>query len=294
MKGYIRPGLEASLLGNPPKGQRNGRLYCLRILRYVRQRVFSDEHLWNLRIKELLHLIDLHDTIPKHILNFSYTEKSTSFCELAWTYAAQLEGTPDLMNPTTHGLLQQAEKYHELAITELRKIHQPNQLALQQRLGAQICVLRIRRLEQGLQQISGGTEPSVPEDQTEITGSISTGPTTLRQEIKALRTSGLSKIKETDQIYVESELHAPWLDGLVGMDHRQRISQHQKSFWTIDAAIDLLLIEQGEASEEAVAEAWTWVQKYKTRSLARKIGIRSDIPESILGPILASPVARPM
>jgi hypothetical protein len=116
----------------------------------------------------------------------------------------------------------------------------------------------------------------------------------LRQEIKALRSRGLSKVKETEQIYVESELEASCLDGLLGMDHRQRILQHQKSFWATDTAINLLLTEKGEASDETVAEVWTWVQKYKARSLARTIGIRSAIPESILGPILASPVACPM
>ncbi|KAF2679725.1 hypothetical protein K458DRAFT_490373 [Lentithecium fluviatile CBS 122367] len=297
----IRWECTADWLSSAPKGQRNKRLYCLLMLRNARQYHFSNKHFWDLRIIELQHLLTLYGKLPKPIRDATRL-MSQWYCELSQTYVALAEGKHNLQDPKTHEALLEADKYCDLAVKALRNEYKPNLLGIQLRFGALITILKIRQLEQQLEQASGTTDQPTCQEQTEEATSRhpDVDPSTLAKEITALRSAGLEKLKECEQIFTISELEASWLDdgltgldGLDGVEHRQRLSAFHGSFYTIYNAITLLLVER-EPSQDTVNQVWGWVQKYKARSLTRTIGMRSAIPPSLLKLILASNDARPI
>jgi hypothetical protein len=129
-------------LTNPPKGQRNKRLYCLFLLRNTRQYHFSNKKLWGLRIAELQYLLELYPTLPRLIrVNLGYS-KSSWLVNLTLTVMAQLETTPDLTNQRETAILLEAERFSNQALGELRKGCQIGMLATHQRASAQICVMK--------------------------------------------------------------------------------------------------------------------------------------------------------
>jgi CHAT domain-containing protein len=280
-------------LSNPPKGQRMKRLFCLFMLREARQYNYSDKHLWKLRIQELEQILDFHSRLPPSLHEVTRSQRSAWLAALASTYMAQLEGAPDLSDPSVYTLLLAADEYCDMAIKELRSHHQPGPFLMQQRLGAQICLLKISRLEE---RVKNGLEKTYTSNPGGLQGSEVTSDDidsieSLEREMQALRTLGLQKVQESERISTASELEASWANGLDGVRERQRVLEFQASFWTVHNAIHLLLKEQ-KLTDATITAIWSWVQKYKARSLARTIGSRSDIPPGMLSQILASPAAR--
>ncbi|KAH7399640.1 CHAT domain-containing protein [Pyrenochaeta sp. MPI-SDFR-AT-0127] len=286
----------ADWLSNAPKGQKNKRSFCLLMLHHARQYYFSEKDFWSLRITETLQVLDLYAKIPEFMREITRTCFSSWLTALAFTYHAKLGGMPDLSDPAVYGLLLEAEKYNNMAIEELQSNYLQSSLANQQRLGAQICILKIRGLEQQLEQQSKSAYDSQQQEKVNDATAhrVSVAPEVVEEEITTLRNIGLEKIKKTEQIYTDSELESSWLDGIDGVEHRQRISQFHVSILTVHTAINLLLTGQQRTSQEAVNEVWRWVQKFKARSLARTIGMRSAIPPGLLKLILASDDARPI
>ncbi|OBT46348.1 hypothetical protein VE00_02777 [Pseudogymnoascus sp. WSF 3629] len=281
-----------------PKGQRDKRLFCLLTVREARQLHFSDMHFWDLRVRELNHLLELYPKLPRQILEFSSFSKGSWLAALTLTYTAQLDYISDFRDQKTIELLSTAERYNDAALEELRQRYHPVQVAIQQRTGARICMLHILRLKQLSQTDSPGAGIESGEQKTDIDNStdahVSVAPVDTFADINTIRTIGLDKIKESDKIYTESELHASWNDGLHGINDRQSISAFHASSFTIYTAINLLLAEPGGASKDTIAEIWKWVQKYKARSLARTIGIHASDPPGLVSQIMASEKARPV
>lgn len=286
-------------LAKPPKGKRDMRLFCLLMMREARQLYLMEMHFWDLRICELNHLLELYPKLPRPVRDFSSFYQGEFLSSLALTYLAKLDHVSSLKEQETADLLSAAERYNDAAIEELRQRYHPVQLAVQQRAGGQICLLKILRLKQLSQgNASGATmEPQEPKldiitsvDAHSHTGAVNTYAL---DDIKTIRNIGLDKIKEADQIYTESELHASWSDGLHGINDRHSLSSFNANSLTIVMAINLLLAEPGKTSQDTLTSIWRWVQKSKARSLARTIGIKAT-PPGLVSQIMASTEARPL
>jgi CHAT domain-containing protein len=196
--------------------------------------------------------------------------------------------TRDLLNQRESAILLEAEKFSKLALDELQNDCHNGILANHQRASAQICVMKVRRLEQLLKAASDSTEETEGFTMPDM-------PSNPVAEIREIRRVGLEKIKEAEEIYSSREAQASWLDGLQGVDNRQSILNFHASFFTIQTGIDLLQAEPGGVTQETVSEVWEWVQKYKARSLARSIGmIRGSDPPELVRQILASTDTRPL
>jgi hypothetical protein len=94
-------------------------------------------------------------------------------------------------------------------------------------------------------------------------------------EVKRLRAIGIVKVKQADEILTKRGIRVSWSDGLDGFSHRQDIAAFHGSALTVRTAISLLLAEQSDLPQETVLSVCSWIQKYKARSLARTIGVRS-------------------
>ncbi|CZR62705.1 uncharacterized protein PAC_12602 [Phialocephala subalpina] len=278
-------------LSEPPKGHRNSRLFCLLMLRMARQWHLSDQHLWDLRVCELKHILELEAKLPQKIrVSFPHS-KSSALAGLALSYHGMLDYVSDLRGQKNLEIVKEAEKYNELALQAFRQQKDRTQIALHQRTGAQLCIRKILRLEQ-LSLYGALSAGNVPDGSAE--GVISSCPTEIERDIGRIRTAGLVKIKEADEINTDSALHASWSAGLDGITHRHDLAEFHSTAHNIYAAIGLLLAEPGNTpSQEAVSSIWKWVQKYKARSLARTIGMHSSDPPELRSQIMASPEARP-
>lgn len=285
----------ADWLNKAPEGQKNKRLFCLLVLRHARQYHFSDQRLWDLRITELHHLLELYENLPNFIREICRACFTSWLSELAFTYHKKFSKMPDLNDPAAYEILLKAEKYCDMAVKVLKDDYLQSSLANQERLAAQICFLKIRRLERQLELSSGSAQQEQQEQTDEsATHCVYVTSRDLEEEIEVLRTKGLEKVKTAERIFTASELEASWLDGIDGVEHRQRLSESHVSILTTHTAINLLLFGQQQASQERVTEVWNWVQKFKARSLTRTIGMRSAIPPGLLKLILASSDARPI
>ncbi|KAF9771277.1 hypothetical protein IL306_011091 [Fusarium sp. DS 682] len=281
-------------LDNPPEHQRNRRLFCLVMLRNGRQMHFSTHKLWDLRISELLHLLELEERLPLAIRAIFPDSKGAWLGEIALTYMAPLEDLADLTSADSGERLSNAEIYNSRAVEEYRRNKGLGQVAVHQRSGAQICMLKIIRLRQLARQAASAKDP---EDGTANNGSKETddGDVSLSKdsvaEISELRARGMNQAKEADEIFSQSELHASASSGLEGIIHRQNITAFYASAHTVHTAIELLLAAPGQPSDETITEVWRWVQKYKARSLARTIGVRISDPPELVSKIKACPDA---
>lgn len=267
-----------------PKGQRDKRLFCLLMLREARQLHLSNAQFWDLRIRELNLLLELYPKLPRQIREFYLFSKGSWLGALAQTYLASLRYISDFKDQKTVEVLSAAERYNNAALEELRQRYYPDQVAMQQRFGAQICMLKLVRIKQLAQAGSLGTEEDPGEPKTAMD---------MFTEIKTIRDIGLEKLKESDIIYTENEIHASWTGGLHGVNNRQSVSKFHISSHTIYTAINLLLAEAEGVSTNTVTTIWNWVQKYKARSLARTIGIQARDPPGLVSQIMASAEARP-
>ena len=205
-------------LSEPPKGYRLRRIFSLLMIRTTRELHLSAEHMWDLRIRELQHLLELEPMLPRQIRETFPNSMSSILAGLALTYLAQLECITDLTEQRSLALLTEAEKYNDLAVEAFRRQGKPAQIALHQRTGANICILKIMRIEQQLRRErghitdvsdgmpDGAADGHVPRRQTEVEG-----------EKRDLRDIGLEKVRESDAIYTETALHATWSVGVEGI-----------------------------------------------------------------------------
>ncbi|KAH8892518.1 hypothetical protein GQ53DRAFT_861857 [Thozetella sp. PMI_491] len=284
-----------SWLMNPPQEHRNRRLFCLVMLRNARQLFFSANLLWHHRLREVKQLLEFYETLPQLIRETFPGFQGYWLGVVALSHVALLEVESDLTTRKPLEQLQEAQTYNELALAEFRRTKDRAMVALHQRVGAQICMLTISRLRQLMQLPLAGLEAIYDEaaqSSTNVKSSLT--PTEVAKEIGSLRAIGLEKIKETDEILTDSELHASWSDGLNGVRHRQSITAFNTSAYTVQIAMHFLLVGEGEPSQETITSLWGWVQKYKARSLARTIGVRASDPPDLVKTILANPEARPL
>lgn len=276
---------------NIPKGERDKRLFCLLMMRDARQRHFSALQFWDLRIGELNNILELLPRVPRHIRDFFPFMKGTCLGALAQTYHAQLVDMSNFTDSVTTKTLASAEYYNNAALEELRQRYHPGEVAVQNRCGAQICFLKLIRMKQIAKEcVSIARENSV---EPKLAVDIGVDDSGARAEINSIRRVGLEKLKETDCINTESEIHASWVGGLDGINARQGVQKFQNSSDTIYTAVNLLLAEAGGVTSNTVTNIWEWVQKYKARSLARTIGVQARYPPGLVSQIMASEKARP-
>ncbi|PQE30032.1 hypothetical protein CJF32_00009458 [Rutstroemia sp. NJR-2017a WRK4] len=267
-------------LSNPPTGQKYKRLYSLLMLRTARERHLSKHRLWDERIDELQSLQEMYPKLPNAIRALANSVFISWPGDTAMTYMAKIEGpNVDLSDPETYAILLKAEQYHERSVEHLRANYRPDQLAIQLRTGAQICLHKIRQHKMLLKQQA--TQPVIDESNQRA----------IFEQIVEIREIGLKKVEETDHIHTESEIHASWLKGLQGIVHRQNQSKFQGGFFSVVSAITLLLSEPGQPSQDTITRAWEWVQKYKSRSLARTMGTQASHPPSLVSQINDDPTA---
>ncbi|KXJ85539.1 CHAT domain-domain-containing protein [Microdochium bolleyi] len=266
-------------LGNPPLGQRKRRLLALRELRDARQLHFASRRLWDEQIAELTELLDLCKTLPPQISTVFPQSRGSYLGALALAQMAKLESQLDLSTATSSEILREAEASSSRALVEFRKTNNLAQIALHQRNAARICLLEMLKLQR-LEQKSALT---IESSQDEI-GRL--------RAIRDLREVGMGRIEEADHIFTQSELHASRSGGLDAINNRHALVTSNASFQTIHVAIGLLLAEPGGCSETTVTQIWSWVQKYKARSLARTIGAHASDPPGLVSEIMASPEAR--
>ncbi|KIL84889.1 hypothetical protein FAVG1_11759 [Fusarium avenaceum] len=281
-------------LGNPPERQRNHRLFCLVMLRHGRQMHFSTRKLWDLRISELHHLLELEKSLPQTIRDNFPDSKGSWLGQMALTYMAPLDELADLTSANSGERLSNAETYNDLALDEYRSKGDLGRVALHQRSGAQICMLKIIRLRQLARQAAStnATECGTSDNRSkEIDEDDALLPADLVVEIYKLRARGNSQAEEADEIFSQSEIHASSSLGLEGITHRQNIAAFYASAYTVRTAIELLLAAPGQPSDETITKVWRWVQKYKARSLARTIGVRIQDPPELVSKIKACPDA---
>jgi hypothetical protein len=265
-------------LRNPPRGQRNKRLFCLLMLRDTRQHHFAVTARWDSRITELNYLLEFYRTLPIKIQEIDRRHVGLWYSEMTMTYMAEIGSSPDLMNAVVYTRLRDAEMSCRSAVEGLRETNQLNPLALQLRYGAQICLLKIRRLEQQLSRL----------------GKSAITTKAVRAEMDLLCATGLKMIEESDKIRTASEVQANWLEGVEGLYSRHNLLSFHRNHWTSVIAVDLFMASSEIPSQEKVDKCWTWVQKYKARSLARTIGVGGAIPPGLENQIMQSELARPL
>ncbi|KAJ4269500.1 hypothetical protein NW762_001160 [Fusarium torreyae] len=281
-------------LGNPPEHQRNRRLFCLVMLRHGRQMHFSTHKLWDLRLSELHHLLELEKSLPRAIRDNFPDSKGSWLGQMALTCMAPLDDLADLTSAGSGELLSNAETYNDLALDEYRRNMDLGRVALHQRSGAQICMLKIIRLRQmarhaeSTNDVERGTADSGSKEKDDCDAFL---PAEFVTEICKLRTRGISQAEEADEIFSQGELHASSSLGLEGITHRQNITAFYASAYTVRTAIELLLAAPGQPCDETITKVWQWVQKYKARSLARTIGVRISNPPELVSKIMACPDA---
>ncbi|KFY83696.1 hypothetical protein V498_07884 [Pseudogymnoascus sp. VKM F-4517 (FW-2822)] len=277
-------------LGEPPRGERNRRLFCLLMLRDARQTHLENKKLWELRLAELGHLLELEKRLPRVIRQNFRRSKGSWLAAMALTHLACLESVSDFTDEKSMARLLDAETYNEFALDELRQQNDQARVAIHQRSGAQICMLKITRLKQLSQQaasVVGSSTGKTVFSSPDAHGMIL--PAESVEEIMKLRVNGIDKAKEADAIFSQGELHASRSAGLDGITNRQNLTAFYGSAYTVHKAISLLLAEPGKPTAETIKSAWQWVQKYKARSLARTIGVRIFDPPELINKIMASP-----
>ncbi|RBR23103.1 uncharacterized protein FIESC28_04098 [Fusarium coffeatum] len=281
-------------LGNPPERQRNRRLFCLVMLRHGRQMHLSTHKLWDSRLSELHHLLELEKGLPQTIRDNFPDSKGSWLGQMAFMYMAPFDDLADLTSANSGERLSSAETYNDLALDEYLLRGDMGQVALHQRSGAQICMLKIIRLRQLARQSSSANDAkckTADNGPNGINDDDAFLPDDSVAEIRKLRARGIKQAKKADGIFSQSELHASSSSGLEGITHRQNITAFHASAFTVYTAIKLLLAAPGQPSGKTIKAVWRWVQKYKARSLARTIGVRIIDPPELLSKIEASPDA---
>ena len=261
-------------LGNePPKGQREKRLFCLIMLRDGRQTHFAEREMWDGRIHELQQLLELDRTLPKIIRETFPRNKASWLGAMSMTIVAKLAPLSDFTGDTPSALLLGAEKWNDAALEEHLRANDRIQYAIFLRAGAQIGLMKIFRLQQLMKIQDANTE--------DIQATT--------EEMTVLQAAGIMKVEEADAILSKSEINASWNDGLDGVTHRQSLGRFYGSAFTSIAAITLHLAQDSDISPDTISRIWTWVQTYKARSLARTIGVRSQDPPDLVNGIMQSP-----
>ncbi|KAH7031398.1 CHAT domain-containing protein [Microdochium trichocladiopsis] len=264
-------------LANPPLGQRKRRLLALMELRDARQQTFAKGRLWDQQIAELTELLNLCETLPRQISIIFPHSRGSYLGALALAQMAKLESQLDLTTAASFEVvLREAEASSSRALDEFRRTNNLAQIAVQQRNAARICLWQILKLHR-LGQKSELTTESRQDEASRLSA------------INELREVGMQRIEEANHIFTQSELHASRSDGLEAVNNRHALVTSNASFQTIQVAIALLLAEPGGPSERTITQVWTWVQKYKARSLARTIGARASDPPGLVSEIMAFP-----
>ncbi|KAK8103437.1 NAD(P)-binding domain protein [Apiospora kogelbergensis] len=256
-----------------PKGQREKRLFCLIMLRDGRQTHFAEREMWDGRIHELQQLLELDRTLPKIIRETFPRNKASWLGAMSMTIVAKLAPLSDFTGDTPSALLLGAEKWNGAALEEHLRANDRIQYAIFLRAGAQIGLMKIFRLQQLMKIQDANTE--------DIQATT--------EEMTILQAAGIMKVEEADAILSKSEINASWNDGLDGVTHRQSLGHFYGSAFTSIAAITLHLARDNDISPDTASLVWTWVQKYKARSLARTIGVRSQDPPDLVNGIMQSP-----
>lgn len=262
-----------------PKGLREKRLYCLVMLRDSRQVHFSQQNMLDRRLRELEKLLVLDKTLPRIIRETFPSQRPNWVGAMAMTLVAQLGPVADFTREGPARTLVEAEKWNHDALQEHRRVSDRASCAIFLRAGAQICLMNIFRRQQVLESLR--------------TMGASLWPA--MHEIQNLQESGLRMVEEADAILSRAEIHASWDDGLDSIAHRQSLTRFHGSAYTAITAIALHLTDREDMMEARAAHgAWTWVQKYKARSLARTVGVRSYDPPELIDRILGGPETRPL
>ncbi|KAK8017063.1 hypothetical protein PG993_015252 [Apiospora rasikravindrae] len=265
-------------LSEPPKGLRERRLFCLVMLRDSRQAYFSEQNMLDLRIRELRQLLELERTLPRVIREAFPRNRSSWVGAMCMTLVTQLGPVADFTGDEPSKKLLEAETWNEDALEEHLRVNDRVSYARFLRTGAQICLMKIFRLQQLME--SSGTFKD-----------LSIAATT-KEEIEALQATGIKRVEEADAILSKHEINASWSDGLDSVYHRQDLTRFYGSAFTAIAAVTLHLAQKDDLSPGAAGSVWSWVQKYKARSLARTIGVRSYDPPELISRIMESPETR--
>lgn len=192
-------------------------MFCLFVMRKTRQFHFSDLQFWDLRIREVKHLLELWPKLPRQIRESFSSSETSWLATLAHLYLAKLDRVTDLSGQGTFQTLLAAERFNDAALEKLRQKSDSIQVANQQRAGAQICILKILRLKQLSQRNTSDAKTEPGEEQIDIQSSISTDTAITDStfiDIQMARNMGLDKIKEADRIFTENELYTSVSDGL--------------------------------------------------------------------------------
>ncbi|KAK7994557.1 hypothetical protein PG991_016145 [Apiospora marii] len=256
-----------------PEGLREKRLFCLVMLRDSRQVHFSQRNMLDRRLRELEKLLELDKALPRIIRETFPSHRPAWVGAMSMTLVAQLGPVADFTRDGPSRTLLEAKKWNDDALQEHRRVSDRASYAIFLRAGAQICLMNIFRLQQVLESLR--------------TMGASLGLT--MQEIQSLQDDGLRMVEEADAILSRAEIHASWNDGLDSIAHRQSLTRFHGSAYTAITAITLHLTDREEdmmAAERAARGAWAWVQKYKARSLARTLGVRSYDPPELVGRIV--------
>ncbi|KAF2105079.1 hypothetical protein NA57DRAFT_71274 [Rhizodiscina lignyota] len=269
----------SSWLHKPPKGSRNDRLFGLLMFLYIRKGWLEQLQLRDVHIEEIDRTLELQSNFPQMLKAFSSPWRWAWVVEKAWCYYLKFLATGDL--ETGWDFVLKAKCLVEEAVSGFRETKQIGQVALGQRLSAQISLLYIRKLQQrDSVQDAGGAHGSAN--------------LSINEQIRQLRRDGLEAVLETDRIFTEIELEASWLDGVEGIEERKKVARFQNSHTTVQVAVQLLLSAPDERSDESRMLVWELVQKFKARSLARTIGMFRPNPPGLVNKILASPDCGPV
>ncbi|KAK8075803.1 NAD(P)-binding domain protein [Apiospora hydei] len=232
----------------------------------------------DLRIRELQTLLELERTLPKIIREAFPRNWSSWVGGMCMTLVNQLGPVADFTGDEASKKLLEAEKWNEEALEEHLRVNDRVSYARFVRTGAQICLMKIFRLQQLMESQDTPTDSSTA--------------TAMEEETKALQATGIKRAEEADAILSKHEINASWSDGLESVYHRQDLTRFYGSAFTSITAITLYLAQKDELFPDAASSVWSWVQKYKARSLARTIGVRSYDPPELINRIMETPETR--
>ena len=177
---------------------------------------------------------------------------------------------PDQFNSDDVGsYIARAETECQRSMMEYQAKGDVASVAMRQRLTAELCVMKIRWLQQRKDEVFK------------------------EADLEDIRKIGLQNVEKAESYFASKRQESTWDRNLEGFEQRERATYSENSWRVPQIAMQLLDAGDAQAHESRRTEMWKWVQRAKARSLATSMGLGGVIPEALLNDVLASESSRP-
>ena len=120
------------------------------------------------------------------------------------------------------------------------------------------------------------------------------GKTMSDPDLSELQETSLQYLEEAESVFSLRNQESTWSSNLEGLEARERANTFDNSWKVSRIAIQLLNAGDVAPDEGRTMQMWTWVQRFKARSLAMTMGVSGIVPPVLLREIFASEKCRSM